>query len=139
MAEIGSKDPLQTEITTLIFEGVAGTLISGGGINPSPGSVSVDFIITPQFPLVTIVSMVAPSPDWFVAAEDVALIQNNDWVETLEVPVLVYDSGTDSGTTFTSPNSIEDPFIPVYLISTPPLADNGEVSTMGVMIFERIN
>ena len=139
MAEIGSKDPLQAEITNLIAGEAAETLISGGGINPSPGSISTEFTVTPHFPLVTIVSMIAPSPDWFVAVEGVELIQNNNWVETLAVPVTAYDSGTDSGATFTSPNALEDPFIPVSLISVPPLANGGTVASMGMMIFERIN
>lgn len=43
MAETGSKDPLNSEIDTLIQRGQAGVKLSGSGIRPSPGSVSHTF------------------------------------------------------------------------------------------------
>ena len=69
MAEAGSKSPLDSEIQAAISAGTAYSLISGGGIGHSPGVVSVEFEISETHPLVALVSMIAPSPDWFVAAE----------------------------------------------------------------------
>ena len=41
MAETGSKNPLNMEIGEAILDKTAFKLISGGGINPSPGSISL--------------------------------------------------------------------------------------------------
>ncbi len=124
MAEIGSKSPLITEITDAIAAGTADSLISGGGINPSPGSVSVSFQIDLDFPLVTLVSMIAPSPDWFVGVSGLSLLESGDWVDEKIVQLLPYDAGTDSGPTYTSPNQDTNPADPITLITTLP-AGNG--------------
>ena len=139
MAETGSKSPLLGEIGTIIDEGSAQFVISGGGVNPSPGSVSVEFTITSSHPLVTITSMIAPSPDWFVAVESVNLFPNGEALNLVKETVEVYDAGTDSGTNFKSANQPTEPPGPISMITTSPLADTGTVAPMGSITFERIN
>jgi hypothetical protein len=124
MAETGSKSPLITEIATARMAGTADSLISGGGINPSPGSVSVSFEIDLDFPLVTLVSMIAPSPDWFVGVSALSLLEGGDWVQEKVVPLLPYDAGTDSGSNYTSANQDTDPQELIMLITALP-AGNG--------------
>ena len=108
MAERGSKDPLRAEIQNLINAGLACELISGGGTD-SPGSVSVTFTVTPECPEVSIVSMVAPSPDWFVGVSNVRLADGKNWVASRVIELYPYDAGTDSGTTFEAPNQPTTP------------------------------
>lgn len=139
VAEFGSNGALSGEITDLINGDLAQTLILGGGIGNSPGSVSVEFDLTNSHPLVSLVSMIAPSPDWVIATRNVSLIENGGWVESKVVQVAVYDSGTDSGTTFTSNNLPTNPPVPIFLITTPPLGDGTTVANMGTMTFERID
>jgi hypothetical protein len=129
MAETGSKSPLLTEIGAAITDGSADSLISGGGINPSPGSVGVSFQIDLDFPLVTLVSMIAPSPDWFVGVSNLSLFENGDWVEERIVSLLPYDSGTDGGTTYTSPNLDTDPAEPIMQITTLPVGNGVPLGT----------
>jgi len=76
MAETGSKNPLEAEIQNFISNGTGNTLISGGGINSSPGEVSLEFDITTSHSMVSVVSMLAPSPDWFIAVSNINLIEN---------------------------------------------------------------
>jgi len=52
MAERGGKRDLTTEFNSKITQGVAETIISGGGISSSPGSVTVTFSISSRFPRV---------------------------------------------------------------------------------------
>ena len=126
MAETGSKSPLLGEIGTIIDEGSAQFVISGGGVNPSPGSVSVEFTITSSHPLVTITSMIAPSPDWFVAVESVNLFPNGEALNLVKETVEVYDAGTDSGTNFKSANQPTEPPGPISMSSmmTRPFSDS---------------
>lgn len=136
MAETGRKDPLIEEINTHIVDEVAGRIISGGGISLSPKSISEEFIIQPDFPLVTIVSMLAPSPDWFVAVENVALLEGGSWVLQKTVPVFIYDAGTDAGTTFQSADVVESIQKMIAPITSEPLATNGSVNQLGEFVFE---
>ena len=118
MAEIGAKSPLDSEVQTAINAGDAGMIVSGGGINPSPGSVSVSLTVSQQHSLVSVVSMIAPSPDWFVGVHDVPLFVNGEWVNHVVIPLYPYDAGTDSGISYTSPNQDTNPQEPISLINT---------------------
>ena len=66
MAEFGGTSDLSPEVQTAINAGTADAVILGGAIGQSPGSTSSTFTANQAFPLVTLVTMVAPSPDWFV-------------------------------------------------------------------------
>jgi len=76
MAEQGRKTRLDAEVAAAVAEGRAQQVLSGGDVPLSPGTVSLDFDITRDRPLVTLVSMVAPSPDWFVGVSGLGLIEN---------------------------------------------------------------
>lgn len=134
MAETGAKSPLDAEIQNAIAAGTAGMLISGGGINPSPDSVSVQFQCSTDFPLVTLVSMVAPSPDWFVGVTGLNLYEGGVWVDEKVVVLWPYDAGTDSGVSYASPNQETNPADPVSLITSPPL---GNGTPLGTFTFRR--
>lgn len=129
MAETGSKSPLDDEVQAAIDAGDAGVIISGGGINPSPGTVSQSFDIEEAYPLVTVVSMLAPSPDWFVGVSGVDLFEGGEWVDVKVVPLVVFDAGTDSGTSYTSPNSPTVPPVPIFEKTDGPFAGSGLVGT----------
>jgi hypothetical protein len=102
MAETGGKSQLQREINSAIKNGSAYSVISGGGVNPAPGVVRTTFSINTSHPRVTLVSMIAPSPDWFVGVEDLLLFQGGRWRAEVRVDLHPYDAGTDSGDDFTS-------------------------------------
>ena len=48
--------------------------------------------------------MLAPSPDWFVGANNVNLFKNGQWEDEVSLAMGSYDAGTDSGETFESAN-----------------------------------
>ena len=139
MAETGGKNPLDDEIQAFISNGTGSKLISGAGINSSPGDVSLEFEITSTHSLVSVVSMLAPSPDWFIAVSNINLIENNDWVASKTITVDIYDSGTDDGSTFLSPDFLTLPPLPIDNITTPPLAVNNVVTPLGSITFTKID
>ncbi len=138
MAELGAKGVLIEEIEVLIAVGVAQTLISGDPIPLSPGQVSVEFDVTTTHSFVTLCSMIAPSPDWFVAVSQIDLYEKGYWIEELSIDVNSYDAGTDSGATFTSPNTATTPAENVSAITSPPLAVDGMVAALGSITFTRV-
>jgi hypothetical protein len=136
MAERGLTAPLASEVTTEIGAGDADAVLLGGNIASSPGTTSFEFDVASAFPLVTLVSMIAPSPDWFVGVHDLALLQNGEWVPHLVVPLHGYDAGTDSGTDYTSPNQVTNPPQPIALLTAAPFASN---DVCGTFTFTRID
>ena len=138
MAETGAQRLLDGEVRDAIRLGTAEHVLAGGGIGRSPGLVSLEFEISREFPLVTLVSMIAPSPDWFVGVRDLNLIESGDWVENLTRDLPPYDAGTDSGVSFNSRNAPTVPPEPIRRITERPLGDGRTARPLGTFTFTRI-
>ncbi len=68
-------------------------------------SASIEFEADRDHPLVTLVTMIAPSPDWFVGVSARSLLDDSgQWVDDLEVDLFPYDAGTEEGTEFSLDN-----------------------------------
>jgi len=139
MAEKGSKSPLNDEINTAIREGKAFKLLSGEVINPSPGSTSLTLKVSKSYPLVSLVTMIAPSPDWFVGVNSLNLFKNGAFVEEKTVILYAYDAGTDSGTNYTSPDEPTNPPVPIFKIETSPFVYKNVVVPLGNFTFTKID
>ena len=123
MAERGKVSPLDDELRAVIETGNGFDLILGDGISTGTGSTTVSFTVDEDHSLVSLVSMLAPSPDWFVEVSDVDLYDGGEWVNDLIVDGVVWDAGTDSGTTFASDDLVTDPATGISLFFDPPLGD----------------
>ena len=138
MAETGSKKPLSNEILKAMLGRNVLIPISGEGIPVSPGSVGLTFKVSENYPLVTIVSMIAPSPDWFVGVESLNLFENGSFVEEKTVVLYAYDAGTDSGTNYTSPDDPTNPPVPIFKIEGYPFYYNNELVPLGTFTFKKV-
>ena len=119
MAETGGKSKLLAEIAALIAAGTAHGELSGNGLSTSPSSVSLEFKVVSSHPYVTLVSMLAPSPDWFVGVSGLSLLaEDGTWKDREEVPLRLYDAGTDDGTTFRATNANSDPAQPISRLTS---------------------
>ncbi|MSU57242.1 MAG: hypothetical protein EXS35_03505 [Pedosphaera sp.] len=141
MAELGQKTTLLNEIAPAISSGTAHFQLSGGGISPSPGSVSLTFPqpMSRNFPLVTLVSMIAPSPDWFVGVDSLNLIENGQWVTNNVVTLYAKDTGTDSGVSYASPDLVTVPRGVVTQFTGFPAIQNGVIVPFGTFTFTRLD
>ena len=137
MAETGSKGALTTEVNAAITTGTADAVLSGGGIGTSPDDVSLSFDLTEDFSQVTLVSMIAPSPDWFVGVSGLELCEGGNWVNSKTVNLFAYDAGTDSGESFTSGNQATTPPEAIRRLTTGLFEVNGEVPPFGTFEFKR--
>jgi len=138
MAEQGRTSPLDTEVEAAIAGGQAQRVLVGDGIDRSPDRIVLDFEISRDFSLVTLVSMLAPSPDWFVGVSGLNLIENGDWVAEKVVVLQPWDAGTDSGATFSSADLKTAPPEPVHLIGSGPLVVGASVPPVGTFTFRRL-
>jgi hypothetical protein len=139
MAEEGRTSPLDAEIQAAIGAGTAFSLIRGGSISRSSGSASAEFEIGRDHPLVSLVSMVAPSPDWFVGTDSLSLVEGGDWVAERVVTLYPWDAGTDSGATYTAPDADTQPRQPIRALQGHPVASGGQVAPFGTFTFRRVN
>ena len=145
MAETGSRSILTAEIEAQKSEGKAEFLLSGAG-NDASGLVEFEFDINQEYSLITLVSMVAPSPDWFVGVRDLSLFDEaeNDWKQTMTVSLIVYDAGSDNGLVFEAANADTQPREVITRLSSAPedtdfvegVTEGGEF--IGSFTFERI-
>ena len=122
MAETGSVSALCREIAAEEDSGRSSSCMNGSEPSfSSPGSASFQLEAKTELPRLTLVSMIAPSPDWFVGVSGMPLREEDGcWMEAIEVELVGYDSGTDSGATFTAPNADLTPHEPIGLIQELP-------------------
>ena len=138
MAETGVKTLLSEEISDLIIDGAVYVRLSGDGIAASPGTASMRLTAHRNYNRVTLVSMLAPSPDWFVGTSGLSLLENNDWLIEKEVVLYAYDAGTDSGETYTAENQPSNAAEKIRMIDGYAFSVDGTVSPVGIFTFKRL-
>lgn len=129
MAETGATSILVNELQTLINQGKGLKTYTGSGLGGGVGTISIDIEVSADFPSVTLATMLAPSPDWFVACIDVLLLNDGgSFIETKTIIGHVYDAGTDSGSSYSSPNNDTNPKMRIAKITESPLGDGTQVN-----------
>lgn len=83
------------------------------------GNTSAFFTVDRKRNVLSLASMFGPSPDWVVGVSGLDLCQKDcSWVESKIIDLLPYDSGTDNGISYMSPNSETVPREKMYRITT---------------------
>ena len=94
VAELGNTSALRREISD---NANAGPAIAAGSSFIGPGAtVSTVFTVDASLPLVSVLSMVAPTPDWFVGVSNLRLYDGG-WRDRVTVDLYPYDAGTEDG------------------------------------------
>ena len=88
-------------------------------------------------PLVSVVAMIAPSPDWFTGLANVNLMENGAWVASRTLELSAYDSGGDDGTTYKAPDQDNNPKKPTSRATTRHCAPNGVPLPVATVTFTR--
>lgn len=69
----------------------------------TPGATQFDITVNDDYPYFSFMTMIAPSPNWFVGASNVDLIDIGnimDYQNYMTIPIYAYDTGTDYGLEF---------------------------------------
>ena len=130
MAEVGSTEKLTDEFTTKIEANEGLKNVIGNGLGSGVGELSVTLDVNEKFSSITLATMLAPSPDWYVAIINQNLLENGEFIDEKTVDAQTYDAGTDSGETFTSSNAPTDPKVPISVINTPPIGNGKTIATV---------
>ena len=109
MAEVGGWTGLQGEVQDAGT--VALNVLSGDTDFISPTtSRTLTATLTTEHPRITLVTMVAPSPDWFVGVSGLPLLDADGlWLRSHEVNLYPWDAGTEDGSEFSLNNLATSP------------------------------
>jgi len=130
MAELGATNPLSEEINQKINNGEGYELIVGENLGSGVGKITVEVNVNTKHPSITLATMIAPSPDWYLAVVNINLLENEEFVDEKSINALLYDAGTDSGTDYTSSNEITNPQEPISQLTYAPLSNGAVISTV---------
>ena len=94
-----------------------------------------NIVVSSEYPLLSLVSMIAPSPDWMIAINSINLRDGSTWINEIIIPLHPYDAGTDSGTMYASEDEITTPsFEPISsIINVGPFNDK-PIGTMTITL-----
>ena len=74
--------------------------------------------VTANFSKVSLITMLAPSPDWFIGINSADLCNSGKWRESFNITMLPpYDAGTENGTEFSTDNNATDPDVDIFRIT----------------------
>lgn len=91
-------------------------MVDAGQPTMAGGSTSVILNVNCRHPFVTVVGMIAPSPDWIVQINNRNLFdeETGRFIKFDSGRLIAYDSGVDSGREFTDPGNpdLDIPTVP---------------------------
>ncbi len=130
MAELGATSPLSNEINQKIVDGEGYELVVGENLGSGVGKITVEVNVNKENPSITLATMIAPSPDWYLGVVNINLLENEEFVGEKNVSALLYDAGTDSGTDYTSSNKVTNPQESISQLSYAALSNGKVLSTV---------
>ena len=144
----GNSTALEMEITQQIMYNKTAWKVIKQTDGPTDGSGAhkkgIMVEVTADYPLVSLMSMLVPSPDWFVGISGVSLCNAGMWRDYLNITSLQpWDAGTEDGNMFAVNNSETSPPENITIITkdTPgtPFMGANDIATLGTLMFKRIN
>jgi len=137
LSEEGKHSPLDTEIRAAIDQGNALMLFESGGLKNWKDSMVATVRVDPAHPLVSVVNMIAPSPDWFTGASEINLAENGAWITRRTVTLYAYDSGGDDGTTYKAKDKDTNPKKVTTRAANRHFVSRGRVKPVATVTFVR--
>ncbi|XCF05767.1 spondin domain-containing protein [Tamlana crocina] len=112
IAEEGDTSIFENEVNA---NADANQVIVGSGLNSGKGTIAINNIeVSEDFPLMTLASMIAPTPDWFIGVNGENLRSgnpnvNDGWKGTYSLDLYPYDAGTENGDMYSVSNTETNP------------------------------
>lgn len=124
VAEWGSVRTMEGELRTK--KKYLRTIVKAGGLwyPRVNANTTSSFRVDRLHHLLSVVSMLGPSPDWIVGVSRLDLCRRDcTWIPSKTIDLFLYDAGTDDGITYMSPNSPSEPQQPIRRITPTDPAD----------------
>ena len=137
VAELGNTSNLRTELIAQQQAGTSGPYIQIGSLSNFPRSSTSQIEVSDDKSFVTLISMIAPSPDWFIGVSNLSLIESGTWIPSLTVNLLPYDAGTESGDGFSLSNPASNPQEPITRLSGTPFNGRPSIGTVEFRLIQQ--
>ena len=109
---------LYNEVEKMIRPGFVSNVYKTGAVI-TPGGITIKKIMVQNmYSKVSLITMIAPSPDWFVGVDSYDLCGMNGWKEKVTMDLLPWDAGTENGQTYSLFNTATTP-VDVIMRITP--------------------
>ena len=108
-----------------------------GAVNAPGRETSMKIVVKDKYSMVSLITMIAPSPGWFVGLDSYDLCGSDGrWKDTVIMDLLPWDAGTDSGTSF---QSSDIPTIPSDVIKRITSNSNTQMGPDADKAFARVS
>jgi hypothetical protein len=138
LSEEGKHSPLDDEIKKAIAEGKSMMLFESDALRDFAKTATTKVKVNDKYPMVSVVNMIAPSPDWFTGVADLNLKENGEWVTTKEIQIFAWDSGGDDGATYKAPDMDTNPKKPTTMSTDPHFMKDGSKMAVGMLTFTKM-
>lgn len=137
IAETGAYETFETEVTA---NPDANQFINAGGLNTAKGTITISNLqVNENYPLLTLISMIAPTPDWFITLNSFDLRNGGTWVNSASINLFPYDAGTEEGSEYSTTNPDTTPkTVITSLVNTTPFNDK-KIGTITITLKSVLN
>jgi manganese oxidase len=109
LVETGVDGDLVQFIDAQIGNGFGQYVVSPAYLN-GDGEVTMEISTSAEFPSLSLISMISPSPDWFTGIDSLDLQDaDGNWKPLIELELYPFDAGSDSRTTYQAKNLVTIP------------------------------
>lgn len=142
VAETGDPRMLQNELKAQMATGAVCGQATSGPVLGGMGTTYVGLEFSTHCHFLSSISMLAPSPDWFVGGRMIDMCDHSTgmWKSAFTVQTMFpYDAGTDSGMYFNSSDSATMPPTPIerILCGTNFCSGSGQVGSLGGLVIRK--
>ncbi|PXF44853.1 Spondin-1 [Gracilariopsis chorda] len=103
IAETGQNGRFVTQAKNMQRTGKVFTVAAADGPSLPGTDTSLFFAVDCARPFITMLGMIAPSPDWIVQINNRNMFRNGMFIPRENGTLIAYDTGTDDGREFTPP------------------------------------
>jgi len=143
IAELGDVTIFANEVNDAISAGNANQVLLGPSLFFTTGSnrtITIEnVIINKNFPLISLLSMIAPSPDWMIAVNSLSVLDNSGaWIPEITMDLFPYDAGTEDGVEYSLNNPASSPIGVISNITGMHTFNNQKIGTLVISSEENV-
>ena len=115
--------------------GFVSNVYKTGRVDTPDGYTSTKIMVQNMYSMVSLITMIAPSPDWFVGVDSYDLCGMDGWKEKVTMDLLPWDAGTGEGLTYSLKTGDT---MPVNVIMRITSDGNSEISSHANVTFATV-
>ncbi|WP_406684161.1 spondin domain-containing protein [Seonamhaeicola sp. MEBiC1930] len=137
VAETGATSTFQGEINS---SSDANQFINAGGLGSAKGTITISNLeVNENYPLLTLASMIAPSPDWFIGINSFNLRNGGSWINSATIDLYPYDAGTEDGSSYSLSNASTIPQGVIFNRSNTTPFNEKKIGTISISLKQVLN